>query len=379
MVNFYEILEVSKNSSDEDITKSYKNLCKKFHPDKFRGTEEEKLKANERFLNIQKAYDVLKDPKKRQIYNMHGERGIENMNNMQNMNSNNRINKQMEIFINLEELYNNVEKKIRIKRNNKCTNCGGTGSLSRCSSQCESCDGLGYSKNIPMNLMFVPPEIRERLIPKCQHCKGKGKFPPKDPCGKCKNGMIEEDFYQEIKLNHQMSDNVCMMINEIGDEINDPNSFQEREDIIFVFKLNDHPIFKKKENDILCDIKITFAESICGFKKIIKLLDGEEYVIINKNKIYVNKDKIICKNKGFRSNNTIGNLIINIKVLEQKNISEQNKKEIYKLLTGEDYENYNFNNDGKKELNFEKYDPKNNRSSRQGSHQHPMNGTCTHQ
>lgn len=375
MTNFYEILEVSKNSSDEEITKSYKNLCKKYHPDKFRGNEEEKLKANERFLNIQKAYDVLKDPKKRQIYNMHGEKGIENMQNMQNMNSNNRVNKQMEVYISLEELYNNVVKKIRIKRNNKCNNCGGTGSLSRSSLTCESCDGLGYSKNIPMNLMFIPPEIRERLIPKCQHCKGKGKFPPKDPCGKCKNGMVEEDFFQEIKLNHQMNDGIGIVINEIGNEITDPNSFQEREDIIFVFKISEHPIFKKKGNDILCDVKITFAESICGFKKIIKFLDGEEYAIINKDKIYINKDKIICKNKGFKTDNTNGNLIINIKVLEQKNISEQNKKEIYKLLTGEEYENYNFGDEGKKELKCEKYDSRNNYKSQH----HPSNGTCVHQ
>ncbi|KAJ7977635.1 DnaJ protein like [Quillaja saponaria] len=70
--SYYEILQVPKGASDEQIKKAYRKLALKYHPDKNQGNEE----ANKRFAEISNAYEVLSDGEKRSIYDRHGEEGL---------------------------------------------------------------------------------------------------------------------------------------------------------------------------------------------------------------------------------------------------------------------------------------------------------------
>ncbi|KAL3511184.1 hypothetical protein ACH5RR_030585 [Cinchona calisaya] len=72
-INYYNLLKVPKNASEEDLKKSYKRLAMKWHPDK---NSENKKEAEAKFKSISEAYDVLSDPQKRQIYDLYGEEGL---------------------------------------------------------------------------------------------------------------------------------------------------------------------------------------------------------------------------------------------------------------------------------------------------------------
>lgn len=197
---FYDILEVSPNADDAELKKAYRKMAMKYHPDK-------NPDGADQFKEISKAYEVLSDPQKREIYNRYGEEGLSG-DSGPSMDPNDifaqffgssffggfggssgRSNKPArgkdinhEMAITLEELYKGTTKKLAFKCDVQCSCCGGRGGASV--SKCHTCKGSGI-RTIHQQ---IGPMIRA-MQTTCNECSGQGERIV-DKCCECKGNKV---------------------------------------------------------------------------------------------------------------------------------------------------------------------------------------------
>lgn len=194
--NYYDILGVSKDASQEDIKKAYKKLSIKWHPDKhINDSEEDQKKAEEKFKEINEAYDTLGDEQKRRDYdnpNPFGDLGSmfggwSDFFNMHTPRQRMEPGKDARISINLTlaDFYKDSIKKYKYKKGIRCGYCNGEGGETQI---CTYCHGTGtiQHKTVRGNHTMIQTQV-------CQHCHGQGKI-VKTICDKCSgSGYTYED------------------------------------------------------------------------------------------------------------------------------------------------------------------------------------------
>ena len=205
--DYYEVLEVSKGASQEEIKKAYRKLAIKYHPDK----NPDDHTAEDKFKEAAEAYEVLSDQQKRQRYDQFGHQGMNgggggmNMDDIfsqfgdifgggspfesffgggrqggggrrQRKGSNLRI----KLKLNLEEIANGVEKKIKVKRYVACGTCGGNGAQNGTEMQtCGSCQGSGQVRKVVNTMLGQMVSTAT-----CPSCNGEGRIVTKN-CDAC--------------------------------------------------------------------------------------------------------------------------------------------------------------------------------------------------
>lgn len=197
-MNPYDVLGIGYKASNGEIKKAYYNLAKKYHPDKV--SEEDKEESENKFKNIQKAYEILKDPEKRQNYDMFGDPdGNPMMNMAMNMNfASRRVPKyqDQDVTINIPtiNMMKGTEKNLKISRKTVCKGCAGN----KCKdpsyiTQCDQCHGSG--------MMTVQHAIGILMRTTCNRCQGTGEFlSPEYYCDKCE-GNGYQNITEKITLN----------------------------------------------------------------------------------------------------------------------------------------------------------------------------------
>lgn len=407
--NYYDILGISKDASEDEIKKSYRKLAIKWHPDKNPDNKEE---AETRFKQISEAYQVLSDEKKRQIYDTYGEEGLRGDGGMgggegHGFNSpedifkmffgegrspfgmggfggggdifghqqQNRIKKTdpkvVNIPINLKEIYNGSKKKITLKIKCLCNKCSGYGGLNM--KICGGCNGNGI--NI-INRMIGPGMI-QRIQSVCTVCNGSKKT-AENRCIDCNgNGTIlnEKQFLLIIEQGSENEDK--KVYQKQGDEILN----EERGDVIFVLKeeIDKDSNFTRVGNDLIYTYSIKLGDSIIGSDIVFNDLNG--------NKILYKEDCLIKENsynilrgKGmpFKNNsNKFGDLYVVYNIDYPKKILNDFEKDIIKkiLPTSDKINDGNFITAGLLNNNFsldnlmrKNEKPSNNQRERQNIH-----------
>ena len=199
--NYYEILEVSKDATSDEIRKAYKRLACEYHPDRNKSPD-----AEEKFKEISKAYKVLSEPESKSKYDQFGEEGLEgfesnfnpssffqqffsgNMGNMGNFFQENNDVPPVETVIEatLEEIFTGCTKNITIERFNTCTTCNNS------IKKCQKCMGNGIMR-------FVVNNRLQQVS--CKSCNGTGRQDGKDACKKCNSiGFIKEKHSLNINI-----------------------------------------------------------------------------------------------------------------------------------------------------------------------------------
>ena len=337
----YDILEVNKTASIEDIKKSYKKLAFQYHPDKNPDNKDAELK----FKEISNAYSILSNESSRTRYDMMGDdnfiEGQDNNNfgdtgdineifnhffgNMGGhsfgFNNNNNINKCNNIIkpynITLEDIYNGILKNIKITVKKYCKKCNIT---------CSTCKGKG----IIQQLIQIGP-MTQIIHCTCNKCNG-NKFINKNnkECVECKgNGTYEIETVANLNMAKGFD-----MQHTIFEGLGEQPQIEGHKagNLIFEFKLTPHSHFVKEGNDLFYKHKLTLTESIIGkiitidyFEEQIKV-DTKQFGVINPSKQY------ILKNRGLPIYNTVkkGNMIIEFEIKYPKSI---NKDEILNLET----------------------------------------------
>jgi molecular chaperone DnaJ len=183
------------------ISKKYKDLAKKYHPDRWvNGSEEEKKDAEEKFKDISNAYSVLSDDQKRHEYDMGGMNfGGSGFNPFEGFDpfsffggrgqQRERVVKgdddNATISITLEEAFNGGEKEITYSTYVPCSECDGTGSKDKKKHTCPQCNGTGRIVKTNRNGNMISQQIMG-----CPHCHGTGEVVT-NPCSKCKGSGVE--------------------------------------------------------------------------------------------------------------------------------------------------------------------------------------------
>lgn len=298
--NYYDILGVSKDASKDDIRKAFKKLSVKYHPDKhINDSEEDKQKAEDKFKEINEAYEVLSDDQKRQEYdnpmsgfgNMFG--GFNPFDNFftrgrqQNFI---RPGQDIRVTINLtiEDFYKGGTKEIKYKKNIRCGHCGGDGGKTKI---CTHCNGTGtiQKRYQQGNMISVHTE-------QCPHCQGQGKHII-ETCNHCSGtGFTKEDktFNLNIdQLNPAMSSGDYVIDNFGGHESKQSGGQDGTLIARIIIDLKNYKV--GKNNDVFEQVEIPYYDMLLGVDKDIILPNGKKIVV---NIPEESRDGNVIKSKG---------------------------------------------------------------------------------
>ena len=347
----YDILGVSKNAGDSEIKKAYRKLAMKYHPDKSNNSNREDNEA--KFKEISNAYDILKDKEKRDLYDRFGEEGLKGMgggggnpfdifdNIFGNSNpfgssfsfNSGRSNRRRkapdrveEIKIDLEDLYNNVVKKIDIKQKIVCLSCRGTGANSKEDIViCSNCNGQGKV----MKIINIGPGMIQQTMATCEKCRGKGKS-IKKLCRECQgNRTVVKNKKINLPIENGLKDGSKITIPELANH--DPDC-DTQGDLIIKIKFREHNFFKRKNNDLIFTKNILLSEALCGCEFAISHLDGRQ-ILIKTNQIIKPNQEYCVKDEGLKiDDNFRGDLIINFNIIFPDKLDTDRKKYLNKIL-----------------------------------------------
>ncbi|KAL3530300.1 hypothetical protein ACH5RR_009622 [Cinchona calisaya] len=287
---YYGILGLQKNASQDDLKKAYRKAAIKNHPDK--GGDPEKFKE------IAQAYEVLSDPKKREIYDQYGEDALkEGMGGGEDMHDPFDIFKTLfgerdtfggrgrrqrrgedvvhPLKASLEDLYSGTAKKLSLSRKIICSKCSGKGSKSGASMKCSGCQGTG----VRVSIRQIGPMIQQMQHP-CNDCKGTGeRINDRDRCPQCKGEKVVPDKkVLEVVVEKGMQNGQKITFPGEADQAPDTVTG----DIVFVVQQKEHPKFKRKHDDLFVEHTLSLTEALCGFQFILTHLDGRQLLIKSK-------------------------------------------------------------------------------------------------
>jgi molecular chaperone DnaJ len=285
MADFYSTLGVARNSSDDEIKKAYRKLAMTYHPDRNNGSRE----AEEKFKEITEAYDVLRDPDKRAMYDRYGEAGLRGgaggfhhvdlaealsifMRDLGGMSGfsdlfggrgggqgNPRTGSDIRITmpLKLAEVETGVEKKVTVKLLLSCDRCEGTGAEPGTSvTRCTTCAGAGEVRRAQKS--FFGQVIS---VTPCPTCAGEGTI-ISSPCKKCRGeGRVRQEQEIAVKVPAGVATGQYMTMRGIG---NVGPRGGGRGDILVVFEVEEDQRFERDGEDLYCEVLVTYAQLVFG-------------------------------------------------------------------------------------------------------------------
>ncbi|KAM8750916.1 dnaJ homolog subfamily A member 4 [Acanthopagrus schlegelii] len=280
---YYDLLGVSPKATQDELKKAYRKLALKYHPDK-------NPSGGEKFKHISQAYEVLSDPKKRDLYDQGGEQAIKeggmgggsspmdifNMffgggGRMQRERRGKNVIHQLSVT--LEEMYNGSTRKLGLQKNVICEKCDGYGGKKGTLEKCSTCKGKG----VQIRVQQIGPGMIQQIQSMCSDCQGQGeKFNSKDRCKNCNGHKVErKKKIIEVNIDKGMKDGQRITFQGEGDQ--EPGL--EPGDVIIVLDQKDHDVFQRQDNHLVMKLQIKLVEALCGFKKTIRTLDNRTLII----------------------------------------------------------------------------------------------------
>ena len=295
--DFYDVLGVPKNASDDEIKKAYRKLAMKHHPDRNQGDAAKA--AEEKFKEAKEAYEMLSDPEKKAAYDQYGHAGVDpNMRGpggggdegfggsfgdiFGDIFGGGRGGQQRggrQVFrgsdlsyamdITLEEAAAGKDAQIRIPSWDSCETCNGTGAKPGTSVKtCQTCQGQGV---VQMRQGFFSVQQT------CPHCQGAGKVIP-DPCGTCHGeGKIKRQKTLEIKIPSGIDDG--QRIRSTGNGEPGTNGGPPG-DLYIEIRLHKHDIFERDGDDLHCQVPVSVAVAALGGEIDVPTLAGKATIDI---------------------------------------------------------------------------------------------------
>ncbi|MBD3299762.1 MAG: molecular chaperone DnaJ [Candidatus Moranbacteria bacterium] len=360
--DYYKILGIEKNASDEEIKKAYRRLAHKYHPDKKEGDAE-------KFKEINQAYQILSNKEKRAQYDQFGDSFNQDQGGFRSSgfgqgfpgfdfgggqdgfefnfggsnfgdvfedvfsaftgtrgSSNKRRGRDIgvDLEITFEEMANGANKEIELFKKIKCDQCQGSGAKSKTDlKECETCKGVGEIKSQRRTILgtFVTKTT-------CKECQGKGKI-PKEKCPKCKGeGLIKDKVKIKVTVPGGIKSGQTLSVDSAGEpgENGGPAG-----DLYVTIHVKDHPEFERRGDNIWHTVKIPFSTATLGDKiKIPTLKDPIKIKIpagTSSGKIFRLRGEGIKKLRGYGR----GDLMIKIQITAPKKLTRKQKSLIKEL------------------------------------------------
>lgn len=300
MTDYYEILEVSREATKEEIKSAFRKKARTLHPDVNKAPD-----AEEKFKELGKAYETLMDDNKRATYDRYGEDGLKDAGFSTNgpfdagFGDLNDIfssffggmggfgfggrpdpnapiegdDLRLDIEIDFEQAVFGYEKEIKFDHLELCPECGGTGAEK--GSQpvtCPTCHGTGQVKQV----MRTPLGSIAQIV-SCPDCHGKGKK-ISSPCKACKgNGKVQKEKKLTIKIPAGVDNMSKIRVSREGDA---GTNGGPAGDLYVVLHVKASDYFKREGNDVYSRLDITPAQAVLGDEVVIKTLDGEKKISV---------------------------------------------------------------------------------------------------
>ncbi len=290
--DYYEILGIDRNATDEEIKKAFRQLAFKYHPDHNRGDG-----AEEQFKEINEAYEVLSDTNKRAAYDRFGHSGGEGLfgrgvdgfdfgfgdifdaffggtTTASPQAPQRGASLQYAMTITLEQAAFGTEEEIKVSRTENCSVCQGT----RCKpgsqpSRCSNCNGSGQVRRVQASIFG-----RFTNITTCPQCHGEGRIIT-EPCPQCRgNGTEKQQRNIRVKVPAGIDNGSQIRLRGEGDAgiRGGPSG-----DLYIIISVREHEFFTRDGEDILYEIPINFTQAALGAEVEVPTLDGNTRLKLN--------------------------------------------------------------------------------------------------
>ncbi len=286
--DYYETLGVGRNADDKEIKKAFRRLARQYHPDV--STE---ANSDEKFKEINEAYEVLSDPQKRSVYDRFGHNGLNGMGfdpsdfsgfaggvadifeeifggggSRRRQGPRRGADLRYDLTLTFEEAVLGVEKEIEFRRPEQCDHCQGSGAEPGTSpSRCVTCNGSGEVRRTRQSILgsFVN-------VSTCPECRGVGEIIT-SPCSTCRGQKtVAKMVKRKIEVPAGVDNDTQLRLTGEGAPGKDngpPGS------LFIFFKVKKHEIFQRRDNNILLDLEINVAQAALGNEITVPTIDGE--------------------------------------------------------------------------------------------------------
>lgn len=295
--DYYEVLGVGKNATEDDLKKAYRKLALKYHPDRNPGDKN----AEEKFKEAAEAYSVLSDKDKRARYDQFGEAGLGDNGGFSSGNMNmddifsmfgdlfgggggfsgfsgfssrsgaRHVNKgtslRVRIKVTLEDIDKGVEKKIKLQKYIKCSACNGTGAKAGSKvDTCPTCGGRGYVTQVQRSIFG---QMQTQSV--CPTCGGEGTI-IKDKCPVCGGeGIVRGEEVVSINIPAGVQDGMQLSVPQKGNA--GPRGGVAGDLIVLIEEVK-HDKFERNGQDLCLQTYITFAQAVKGTTIEVPTLNG---------------------------------------------------------------------------------------------------------
>ena len=308
--DYYDVLGVERNASDEEIKRSFRKLALQYHPDRNQDSD-----ATEKFKEINEAYQILSDPQKRSAYDQFGHAGVSGnassqgfegfegfggfgdifdaffgQNNQSNSSARTGSDVRVNITISFEDSVLGTDQKIEMTRYEGCTKCKSSGSEpGKSVRSCQACNGSGQvsrsSRSIFGNFQQVVT---------CSSCNGEGKVIT-NPCTTCNgDGRSRQKRQLSVKIPAGIDDGTQIVLR--GESHAGLNGAPAG-DLYVAVSVNSHKYFTRISSDIIYNLNLDITQAALGTKIIIPTCYGDSEIKIPPGT--QSNSTIRLKNKGF--------------------------------------------------------------------------------
>ncbi|MGK9369281.1 molecular chaperone DnaJ [Melioribacter sp. Ez-97] len=359
--DYYEVLGVSRDASQDEIKKAYRKLAMQYHPDRNPGDKE----AEEKFKEAAEAYEVLSNAEKRAKYDRFGHGGLkggQDFHGFDNVNdifshfsdifggafggssifddffggaSSRRSQRRsagtpgsdikINLKLTLEEIARGTTKKIKLKKYIKCDSCGGTGAKAGTGHKtCTVCNGSGEIRQVSKSIFgqFVN-------ITTCNNCGGTGKIVA-EPCVKCSgDGRVYGETTIKVNVPAGVHEGSYMTLRGEG---NAGKNGGPAGDIIVVFQEQPHEYFTREGDDVIYELTISFPEAVLGTEVEVPTLTGRAKLKIEPG---IQPGKFLrMREKGIQHLNShgAGDQLVRINIHVPKKVNAKEKELLKELM-----------------------------------------------
>ena len=298
--DYYEVLGVGKDAGADDIKRAYRKAAMKYHPDRNPGDKE----AEAKFKEVGEAYEVLSDPDKKARYDQFGFAGVDpnfaagqgggggfdgfggfggfgdlgdifgeffgggGSSRRSGQNAPRRgENVMSRLELTFEESAFGCEKEVNYYRIENCSACSGTGSADGAVETCSQCRGTGQVRSTQS---FMGMQMQSTTT--CPRCGGRGQI-IKTPCATCKGkGKVRRSHRISVKVPAGVDAGQSVRVRGEGcvGSGGGPNG-----DLLVEISIRRHPIFRREDRDVLCEVPISFTQAALGATIQVPTLDGK--------------------------------------------------------------------------------------------------------
>jgi molecular chaperone DnaJ len=292
--DYYEVLGVSKNASDDELKTAFRNLARKYHPDVNNAPD-----AEEKFKEINEAYGVLSDADKRAAYDRFGHQGVRGPNGGPGFETvdfsdfadifgdmfgfggfggrtrsasrtapRRGADLQYQVTISFKEAIFGADKEIEVTKDEQCGTCSGSGAKPGTSPKtCPECQGRGEVRQTRQTLLGAMVQVTT-----CPVCSGKGSV-IETHCTTCQgNGLVRHTRRKKVSIPAGVDDGTRIRLAGEGQPgmNNGPPG-----DLYLLVRVRPHKYFRRRDNDIMLDLNVNIAQATLGAEVKVPTVDGD--------------------------------------------------------------------------------------------------------